>query len=93
MRSLGLFATPGQTCEHVACPHRCQFLTARLLGKQDGSTALMIAAGNGHLEVAQWLQQAGADIHAKDKVSRAFFLATGMRLIACMVKRQMATRY
>ncbi len=47
--------------------------------------ALMKAASNGHLEVAQWLQQAGADIHAKDNVSRALFIASGMRLIACVV--------
>ncbi len=56
-------------------------------------TALMLAANDGHLAVVQWLQKAGADIHAKHKVSRALFIASGMRLIACMVKRQMATRY
>ena len=35
---------------------------------QYGSTALMLAASNGHLEIAQELLKRGADTDAQDKV-------------------------
>ena len=35
---------------------------------QDGSTALMLAAGNGHMNVVEALLRGGADIHAKSEV-------------------------
>ena len=37
----------------------------------------MLAAGYGHLEVVQWLQQAGADMHATDNVSHTVTLSLG----------------
>lgn len=36
---------------------------------QDGMTALMIAAGNGHLEVVQWLISSWASVDAAKGVS------------------------
>jgi ankyrin repeat protein len=36
---------------------------------QDGKTALMGACAGGHLSVAQYLLNRGADINAKDNVS------------------------
>ena len=45
---------------------------------KDGSTALHLAAYNGHLAVVTLLLEAGASINAKDNVST---------LIACMYKQ------
>jgi hypothetical protein len=45
------------------------FFSLLSFGAQDGCTALMLAAGNGHLAVVQWLQHAAVDVHAKSKVS------------------------
>ena len=36
---------------------------------QFGMTAVMLASKNGHLELAKWLAENGADIHAKSPVS------------------------
>ncbi len=36
---------------------------------QDGYTALMHAAENGHVNVVQWLVEAGANLEAADNVS------------------------
>jgi ankyrin repeat protein len=44
-------------------------MTMVYLVLQDGKTALMVACAGGHLEVAQYLIDRGADINAKDNVS------------------------
>jgi hypothetical protein len=41
---------------------------------QDGRTALMMAANNGHLEVVRLLLEKDADIQAKDEVSYVLFI-------------------
>ncbi len=52
----------------------CSMTTVSL---QDGYTAIIASAQNGHVEVAMLLLNSGADIHAASKVRRA---AQGMRI-------------
>ena len=42
---------------------------------QTGFTAVMLASQNGHLELAKWLAENGADIHAKSEVSSVCVLS------------------
>ena len=49
----------------VLCLRRCIGL------EQDGSTALIIAASNGHADCVRLLLDAGADASAKDGVSES----------------------
>ena len=56
---------------------------------QYGSTALMFAANNGHLQVAQELLKHGANVEAKNKVMQGDGVGVGGRqcgLGACVVE-------
>ena len=52
---------------------------------QDGFTAVMYASENGHLELAKWLAENGADIHAKSKfVSSVCVLSVCVCVFLCV---------
>ena len=54
---------------------------------QDGKTALMVSAQDGHMEVARLLLDSKADIHAADKVPRSGPLWTGSSACAAAASR------
>ena len=78
--ALLLFALPPTPCSLCCCMlcwccdpllvfvAHCFFCLVYLY-TQFGLTAVMLASQNGHLELAKWLAENGADIHAKDNVS------------------------
>ena len=44
------------------------FISVLMFGVQDGTTPVWTASKNGHLDVVQYLHQAGADINLADEV-------------------------
>ena len=51
---------------------------------QDGDTALMCAAENGHYEVTKFLIEAGASIEAKDEVSKTISIFAYVCVCVCV---------
>ena len=47
-------------------------------------TALMLAAKNGHSDTVKVLLDAGADIEAKDNVSKRIFICTSVCVCVCV---------
>ncbi len=68
------------TCERLPGPWLvCMYVTVLMekvtssLSSQDGWTALMLASGNGHREIAQLLVDRGADVNTHKKVGNCAF--------------------
>ncbi len=61
-------------CVRIRFLRDSRIMTTSSLSLQDGRTALMLASGSGHREIAQLLVDRGADVNTQEKVGNCTFL-------------------